>query len=47
MNGWAWFWSIFLLASIAVFAAVAVVVAIGGFRDVRTMLQRIKEQHED
>lgn len=47
MNGWMWFWSVFLVASIAVFAAVAVIVAIGGFADVRTMLRRINEQHED
>lgn len=46
MNGWMWFWTIFLVISIAIFATMAVVVTIGGFRDMRTMLKRISDQHK-
>ena len=46
MTFWIWFWTIFLLASLALFAVLAVVVSIGGFFDIKRMFERLKEQHD-
>ncbi len=46
MTFWIWFWTIFLLASLALFAVLVVVVSIGGFFDIKRMFARLKEQHD-
>ncbi|MFT7620653.1 MAG: hypothetical protein ACI97A_004311 [Planctomycetota bacterium] len=43
MTFWLNFWTIVFFTSIGIFAVVAVVVAIGGFKDVKTMLRRLKD----
>jgi hypothetical protein len=43
MNFWLGFWTFLLFASIAVFAILAVVVAIGGFFDIRSLFKMLKE----
>lgn len=45
-NAWATFWAVVLVAGIAVFAVLAVVVTIGGLADVRQMFRSITRQHE-
>ena len=46
MDAWAIFWGVVLLASLATFAIVVVVVTIGGFRDLRAMLKNLDAQHQ-
>ena len=43
MSFWVNFWTIIFFGAVAIFAVIAVVVAIGGFKDVKTMLQRLKD----
>jgi len=45
MRFWAPFWTWMLLLSLTVFAGIALVVAVGGLRDIRSMLRTLKEQH--
>lgn len=40
---WGTFWEIVFLASLFVFAATAIVVAVAGFRDVQTMFSRLRQ----
>jgi hypothetical protein len=42
MSGWMTFWAILLGASLTGFAVLAVVVAIGGFFDLRAMFRTLK-----
>ncbi len=44
---WIDFWTWLLVIAVALFAGLAVVVIIGGFFDIRAMLRRIAQQHED
>jgi hypothetical protein len=44
---WLIFWMFVLAAGLAVFAVLAVVVAIGAFFDVRAMFRSIERQHEE
>ena len=46
MNPWATIWAWIITASLLLFAAVAIAVAIGGFFNVRAMFRKIVEQHE-
>ncbi len=46
MNSWIGLWTILLVSSLAVFAALAVVVSFRGFFDVRSMLRQIKSEHD-
>ena len=46
MSFWEVFWQVVLLVSLAAFAVPAVVVAIGGFGDIRSMLHNIDKRHE-
>ena len=39
MNFWINFWTVFLFASLAVFAGLAVVVSIGGFFNIRSLFR--------
>lgn len=43
---WLDFWRIFLIVVLGAFALLGVVVGIGGWRDVRTMLARLGERRE-
>ncbi len=47
MDGWATLWGVLFVTAMVIFAAVAVVVTIGGFSDIRAMLKRITEQHAE
>ena len=41
MNGWAMFWGSVLAIGLVVFAGLAIVVSIGGYRDIRVMLDKL------
>ena len=47
METWELVWKIVFWVGLGVFAVMAVWVTIYGYRDIRTMLRRIREQHED
>ncbi len=44
MSGWATFWAVTLLAALILFAVVAVVVTIGGVRDIKFLLANIQHR---
>ena len=44
---WINFWSIFFFVSLAVFAILAVVVTIGGFLNIRSLLKSLASDHKD
>ena len=44
---WMTLWTILLIAGMALFGGLAIVVTIGGFRDIRAMLSRIEAQHRE
>ncbi|MCH8148480.1 MAG: hypothetical protein IH987_10875 [Planctomycetes bacterium] len=46
MSFWEIFWQVILLVSVVAFAGLVVVVAIGGFGDIRSMLRDIDKRHE-
>lgn len=46
-SAWVTFWGGLLVASLALFAALAVVVTIGGVRDLRSMLGRFEAERRD
>lgn len=46
MSFWEVFWQVVLLVSVVAFAVLVVVVAIGGFGDIRSMLRSIDARHE-
>ena len=47
MDAWATFWGFLFVIVLVIFALLAVVVAIGGFFDVKALFQTINEQHEE
>jgi hypothetical protein len=46
MRFWAPFWTWTLVLSLTAFAGIALVVAVGGLRDIHSMLKTLKEQHD-
>ncbi|MHC4169809.1 MAG: hypothetical protein ACYSWQ_22915 [Planctomycetota bacterium] len=46
MKFWIDFWTIFFYASLAVFAALAVVVSIGGFFNIRSLFKSLSERSD-
>ena len=46
MSFWPQFWTWFLIASLALFLGLAIVVSIGGLFDIRALLRNIRDQHE-
>lgn len=46
MSFWEFFWAALLIFGLAIFTGLAVVVAIGGFADIRAMFRNIDRQHE-
>ena len=51
MNFWISFWTVFLFASLAIFAGLAVVVSVGGFFNIRSLFRdltnRPNQQDQD
>ena len=45
MEFWITFWAVLLVAALTIFAALAVVVTIGGFFDVKALLRSIDRKH--
>mgnify|MGYP005749318273 CR=1 FL=1 len=43
MSGWQLFWSIVFFVAVGIFAVLAVVVSIGGARDVKKMLDSLRK----
>jgi len=41
MNFWITFWTIFLFASLTIFAALAILVAIGGYFNIRSLFKAL------
>jgi hypothetical protein len=46
MQFWIDFWTFFFFASLAVFAALAIVVSIGGFFNIRTLFRGLKDRSD-
>jgi len=46
MNFWINFWTIFFIASLALFAGMAIVVSIGGFFNIRSVFKSLTERSE-
>ena len=46
MNFWINFWTIFFVASLALFAGMAIVVSIGGFFNIRSLFKSLTECSE-
>lgn len=46
MDFWINFWTVFFFASLAVFAALAVVVTIGGFFNIRALFKSLTRRHD-
>ncbi len=47
MEFWASFWGGLLLVGLLGFAALSLVVALGGFKEIRALFEGIEAQHED
>ena len=47
MNLWINFWTIFFFISLAMFACLAVVVTIGGYFNIRSLLRDLKAEQEN
>jgi hypothetical protein len=47
MGFWTIFWAALLAVALTIFAGLAVVVTIGGFFDVRTLLRTIDRKHAE
>ena len=46
MEFWPTFWSVFLVFGLSVFAVVAVLVTVGGYRDLRRMFAKLEEERQ-
>ena len=46
MNFWINFWTIFFIASLALFAGMAIVVSIGGFFNIRSLFKGLTNRAE-
>ncbi|MEJ2704509.1 MAG: hypothetical protein P8Z79_18905 [Sedimentisphaerales bacterium] len=47
MNFWINLWTVFFFASLALFAALAVIVTIGGFFDIRSLFKGLLESRDE
>jgi hypothetical protein len=47
MNGWVWFSQIVFWIGLGLFTILAVVVTIGGIKDIRALLTALNKQHKD
>jgi len=46
MEFWEGLWKVVFWLGLALFGSMAIWVTIGGFRDIKKMLRRLREQHE-
>ena len=46
MNAWGYFWTASLVISGIAFAAITAIVSARGFRDLKTMFARLREQRD-
>jgi hypothetical protein len=46
MDSWLGFWKVLLIVAFSMFAILAVVVAIGGFFDIRELFKSVEAQHD-
>ena len=46
MDNWLIFWKLLLIVAFAMFGLLAIVVAIGGFSDIRTLFKSVDAQHQ-
>ena len=46
MSGWMFFWTIFLIAIILVYALVVVKITFGGAKEIGLMLRRLDAEHK-
>lgn len=46
-DAWTTFWSVLIIVAIGGFLVLAVVVAIGGYRDVKSMFSQIDRSHRE
>ena len=44
---WIWVWKAVLIAGIGLFAALAIVVTVGGARDIKRLLQSLRDRGRD
>ena len=47
MNFWINLWTVFFLSSLALFGALAVIVTIGGYFDIRSLFKSLTDRRED
>ncbi len=47
MDTWALFWGLLLIVVLVIFAALSVVITIGGFFDVKALFKSIDKQHSE
>jgi hypothetical protein len=47
LETWNIFWIIFFFLSLIIFAAIAILVTIGGFADIRSLFKSIDEHHAE
>ena len=47
MSGWATFWAVLLIVVLAIFALLTIVIAIGGFFDIKALFSTIERQHAE
>ncbi len=43
MDFWVTFWSVFFFLSVAIFMALSITIAIGGFFDIKSLIKSLKE----
>jgi hypothetical protein len=46
MGSWELFWAVVFAGTMTVFFALSVVVAVGGFRDVKAMFRNLRARHD-
>ena len=46
MDNWLLFWKVLLIVAFGMFGVLAIVVAIGGFFDIRALFRSVDAQHE-
>ncbi len=47
MEGWIWFAKIVFYFGVGFFAILAVIVAVGGVKDIRSLFTALDQQHKD
>ncbi len=47
IESWTIFWKILFIIGVGMFAILSIVVIIGGAKDIRTLIQRLKKEDEE